>query len=56
MFQEMTGPAIEAAWLGSGLWVEGSGWTTQKGIASPKLFYDADTTRKVVCKSNLLKN
>jgi Right handed beta helix region len=86
VFQEMTGPAIEAASfknlvisnntfinrekapiavkmrgsirakLGSGLWVEGNEWTTQKGLASPSLFYDADTTQKIVCKSNLLKN
>ena len=86
VFQEMTGPAIEAASfknlvisnntfinrekapiavkmrgsiraeLGSGLWVGGNEWTTQKGLASPSLFYDADTTQKIVCKSNLLKN
>ena len=75
VFQEMTGPAIEAASfknlvisnntfinrekapiavkmrgsihaeLGRGLWVEGNEWTTQKGLASPSLFYDADTTQ-----------
>lgn len=86
VFQEMTGPAIEAASfknlvisnntfinrekapiavkmrgsiraeLGSGLWVGGNEWTTQKGLASPSLFYDADTTQKIVCQSNLLKN
>ena len=42
--------------FGAGLWVEGNEWTTQKGLASPSLFYDADTTRKIVCQGNYLKN
>jgi len=42
--------------LGSGLWVEGNEWTTQKSLASPSLFYDADTTQKIVCQGNHLKN
>jgi hypothetical protein len=40
--------------LGGGLWVEGNEWTTQKGFASPNLAYDAETTTKVVCKTNQL--
>jgi hypothetical protein len=42
--------------FGSGLWVEGNEWTTQKGLASPSLFYDPDTTSKIVCQDNHLKN
>jgi hypothetical protein len=38
--------------FGSGLWVEGNEWTTQKGIASSSLFYDADTTQKILCQGN----
>ena len=41
---------------GTGLWVEGNDWTTQKGIDPPGLFYDKETAQKVVCGSNLLKN
>ena len=42
--------------LGSGLWVEENGWTTQNGIPAPSLFYDAQTTQKIVCKGNRLKD
>ena len=42
--------------LGSGLWVEGNEWTTQNGMASPSLSYDAETTQKIVCQGNRLKN
>jgi Right handed beta helix region len=86
IFQEMTGPAIEAAsfnnlvirnnkfsnnekapimlkmrgsiqaGFGSGLWVEGNDWTTQNGIESPSLLYDAETTKKIVCQGNHLQN
>jgi hypothetical protein len=41
---------------GTGLWVEGNDWTTQKGIDPPGLFYDKETAQKVACGSNLLKN
>jgi hypothetical protein len=42
--------------LGSGLWVEGNEWTTQNGMASPSLLYDAETTQKIVCQGNRLRN
>ena len=42
--------------LGTGLWVEGNAWTTQAGLGAPKLFYDADTTRSIVCGANQLKS
>jgi hypothetical protein len=42
--------------LGSGLWVEGNEWTTQNGMASPSLSYDAETTRQIVCRGNRLKD
>lgn len=42
--------------LGSGLWVEENQWTTEKGIAWTSLFYDAETTKNIVCKNNRLKN
>jgi hypothetical protein len=42
--------------LGTGLWVEGSVWTTQKSIEGPSLFYDADTTHSIVCRANELKS
>jgi len=42
--------------LGSGLWVEGNEWTTQRGLAVPSLFYDAETTQKVICQGNHLQN
>lgn len=42
--------------LGTGLWVEGNVWTTQKGIEAPSLFYDADTTHSIVCRANELKS
>jgi hypothetical protein len=38
--------------LGSALWVEGNEWTIQNGVASFSLFYDADTTPKIVCQGN----
>jgi len=86
VFQEMTGPAFDAASFnnlvirnnsfinrekapialkrrgaihaehGSGLWVEGNTWMTQNGIASPDLSYDPDTTQKLGCHDNHLKN
>jgi hypothetical protein len=40
--------------LGSSLWVEENTWTTRTGFASPTIFYDADTTRAVVCEGNQL--
>jgi hypothetical protein len=40
--------------LGSGLWVEENTWTTRTGFASPTIFYDADTTRAIVCEGNQL--
>jgi hypothetical protein len=42
--------------LGTGLWVEGNDWTTQRGIDPPNLFYDADTTRSIVCRANKPKS
>jgi hypothetical protein len=42
--------------LGSGLWVEGNEWTTRNGMASPSLSYDPETTQKIVCQGNRLKN
>ena len=42
--------------LGNGLWVEGNQWTTQKGIAPSSLFYDAETTQKILCQGNHLKD
>jgi hypothetical protein len=42
--------------LGTGLWVEGNVWTTQKGIEASSLFYDADTTHSIVCRGNELKS
>ncbi|MDQ0472693.1 right-handed parallel beta-helix repeat-containing protein [Labrys wisconsinensis] len=41
---------------GNGLWVEGNAWTTRAGVGVPALFYDADTTRAVVCRANQLKS
>lgn len=38
--------------LGSGLWVDGNDWVTQKDSASPALFYDPDTASKIVRGSN----
>jgi len=42
--------------FGSGLWVEGNEWTTQNGIDLPALYYDAETTQKIDCQGNRLKN
>lgn len=42
--------------LGTGLWVEGNQWATKAGIDTPKLFYDPDTMRSIVCRANQLKN
>ncbi|HZY38269.1 MAG TPA: hypothetical protein VFE53_16545 [Mucilaginibacter sp.] len=42
--------------LGSGLWVEGNNWTTKNGFDPPAIFYDAETTKNIVCSGNLLKN
>jgi hypothetical protein len=42
--------------LGSGLWVEGNKWATGNGITPPSLLYDAETTKDVVCKDNVLGN
>jgi hypothetical protein len=39
---------------GSGLWVEDNEWTTQKGIDQPSLFYDVETSKKVVSRNNHL--
>ena len=62
-FINLEKPAIDlkmrgaiCAELGTGLSVEGNTWTTQKDIASPGLFYDLDTTEKVSCRNNQLKN
>ena len=41
--------------LGEGLWVNDNAWATQAGLKSPKLFYDADTLRGIVCRANQLK-
>ena len=41
--------------LGTGLWVEGNAWTTKTGVETPKLFYDAETTRSIVCRGNQMK-
>jgi hypothetical protein len=41
--------------LGTGLWVEGNAWTTRTGVDTPKLFYDAETTRSIVCRGNQMK-
>jgi hypothetical protein len=41
--------------LGSGLLLENE-WTTQKGLASPSLLFDAETTQKTACQGNHLKN
>jgi hypothetical protein len=35
--------------------VEGDAWTTQNGFETPKMFYDADATRSIVCRANQLK-
>lgn len=40
--------------FGSGLWVEGNDWTTQKDIDLPRLLYDAETTQKIVGQGNRL--
>ena len=40
--------------LGGGLWVDGNTWSTQAGFDTPKLFYDADTTRTIVSADNHL--
>jgi hypothetical protein len=42
--------------LGSGLWVDGNEWTTQKGLVSPSLEYDAETSHQIVCQGNHLAN
>jgi len=42
--------------FGSGLWVEGNDWTTKNGLDTPGLFYDAETTKQIVCSGNQLKN
>jgi hypothetical protein len=42
--------------LGTGLCVEGNQWTTNAGVDAPKLFYDPDTMRSIVCRENQLKN
>jgi hypothetical protein len=42
--------------FGTGLWVIGNAWTTQSGFETPKLFYDADTTRSIVHRANQLKS
>jgi hypothetical protein len=42
--------------LGTGLWVEGNVWTTQKGMEAPSLFYDADATHSIVCRAKELKS
>ena len=42
--------------LGRGLWVESNTWTTQKDFVQPNLSYDPDSTPKVVCRGNQLKN
>jgi len=42
--------------LGTGLWLEGNVWTTQKGIEASCLFYDAETTHSIVCRANELKS
>jgi hypothetical protein len=31
-------------------------WTTKAGVDTPKLFYDPDTMRSIVCRANQLKN
>jgi hypothetical protein len=41
--------------LGTGFWVEGNVWTTRTGVDTPKLFYDAETTRSIVCRANQMK-
>jgi hypothetical protein len=40
--------------FGSGLWVDGNRWITQKGIEPPGLLYDAETVQKTVCQDNRL--
>ena len=42
--------------LGNGLWVLSNVWTTEKGIDAPSLFFDADTTHAIVCRTNELKS
>jgi hypothetical protein len=42
--------------LGTNLWVEGNDWTTQRGLDTPSVFYDADTTRSIVCRANELRS
>ncbi|MFJ7244945.1 right-handed parallel beta-helix repeat-containing protein [Kitasatospora sp. NPDC098652] len=42
--------------LGTGLWVEGNVWTTQKDIEAPILYYNADTAHSIVCRDNELKS
>jgi hypothetical protein len=32
--------------LGNDLWLEGNEWTTQKGLASTTLLFDAETAQK----------
>jgi hypothetical protein len=40
---------------GHGLWVEENTWTTENRVASPALWYDAETTKKIICRQNQLK-
>lgn len=42
------------AQLGSGFWLTGNQWSTGNGITSPSFSYDAETTKNIVCKDNLL--
>jgi hypothetical protein len=42
--------------LGNGLWVEGNEWMTQNGLASPGLSFDPETTQKIFCQGNHVKN
>jgi parallel beta helix pectate lyase-like protein len=42
--------------LGNGLWLESNEWITSKGPAFPCLYYDAETTAKIVCQGNRPKN
>jgi hypothetical protein len=38
--------------LGTGLWVEANEWATGKGMALPRLFYDGDTTTRIILRGN----
>ena len=39
--------------LGSALSLESNGWITPRGSAFPCLYYDADTTSKIVSRGNV---